>query len=62
MAFRLMSLFSRIFRSKTPTLLCAICSRPVPVETSKTDSDGKPVHEDCYFEKIKLKRIRDGYV
>lgn len=27
----------------------------------KTDSDGQPVHEECYFQEIKLKRMRNGY-
>ena len=26
-----------------------ICNKPVPIETAKTDSDGKAIHEDCYF-------------
>jgi len=62
MASSLKSLWARLFRSKTsPTLECAICHKPVPVEASKTDSDGRAVHEDCYFQQIKLKRIRNGY-
>jgi hypothetical protein len=54
------SRFSRLFK-RFPSLPCPICNRPVPLETAKTDSDGKAVHEDCYFIKIKLKRIKDGY-
>ena len=27
---------------------CSICAALVPLETSKTDEDGKAVHEDCY--------------
>lgn len=61
MAPRLLSLVSRIFQPKPPTLLCAICSQPVVIERAKADADGQAVHEDCYFQKIKLKRIRDGY-
>ena len=55
-----LSRFSRLFK-KAPSLRCAIFNKPVPLETAKTDSDGKAVHEDCYFIKIKLKRIKDGY-
>jgi hypothetical protein len=31
------------------------------IETAKTNADGQPVHEECYFQKIIQKRIRDGY-
>jgi hypothetical protein len=42
-------------------LLCRICGKPVPVETSKTDRDGKAIHEDCYV-KVTLERVsRDRY-
>jgi len=61
MPFRLASLLPRIFRPKPPTLLCAICNKPVPIETSQTDEDGQAVHEHCYLEKLRWKRIRDGY-
>jgi hypothetical protein len=61
MSFRLAFLLPRIFRPKPPTLLCTMCKRPVSIETSKTDEDGQPVHEHCYFEKLRWKRIRDGY-
>ncbi len=36
---------------------CAICNEPVELETSKTDENGKAVHEDCYARKIRLKEI-----
>jgi uncharacterized Zn finger protein (UPF0148 family) len=54
---------SRLFRlfKNTPSVVCPICNEPVLLETAKTDSDGKAVHEDCYFHKVKLKRIKDGY-
>ena len=35
------------------TVACAICSRPVSLEAAKTDDHGKPVHEDCYADKMK---------
>jgi hypothetical protein len=61
MPFRLVSLLPRIFRPRPPTLLCTICNNPVPIETSRTDEYGQPVHEHCYLEKLRWKRIRDGY-
>jgi len=33
-------------------LTCSICHRPVSVETSKTDENGNPVHEDCYVQRV----------
>jgi hypothetical protein len=32
---------------------CAICDKPVPLETAKSDEDGRPVHEQCYVLKLK---------
>jgi len=31
--------------------LCAICGKPVVLETSNTDSNGEAVHEECYARK-----------
>lgn len=31
-----------------PILRCRICSKPVPVETAKTDDYGQAIHEVCY--------------
>jgi hypothetical protein len=36
---------------------CSICAAPVPLETSRTDEDGKAVHEDCYVRKT-ISRFR----
>jgi hypothetical protein len=33
-------------------LICSICKEPVGIEASKTDEDGKPVHEDCYVRRL----------
>jgi hypothetical protein len=60
MTMPLVSRFSRLFR-KAPRLPCPICKEPVRLEDAKTDADGKAVHEECYFQQVKLKRIRDGY-
>lgn len=38
--------------SNTSSLLCRICNQPVPIETARTDSDGKAVHGDCYVHEI----------
>jgi hypothetical protein len=35
---------------------CALCDKPVPLDTSKTDENGKAVHEECYLLKMRLKR------
>ena len=43
-------------------LLCRICGKPVAVETSKTDEDGRAIHEDCYVLKVKLEQAsKDGH-
>jgi hypothetical protein len=37
---------------------CSICNEPVELATSKTDEDGKAVHEDCYVRRMmRLKEI-----
>ncbi|HKI25638.1 MAG TPA: hypothetical protein VKA07_04890 [Candidatus Sulfotelmatobacter sp.] len=35
-----------------PAVLCAICGKPILLEESKVNEDGKPVHEACYVAKI----------
>jgi hypothetical protein len=39
---------------------CAVCNRPVQLETSKTDENGKAVHGECYVLKVKLIRATTG--
>lgn len=34
---------------------CAICNESVELETTKIDERGKPVHEECYLQKVILK-------
>jgi hypothetical protein len=35
--------------SSQPTIFnCAICHRPVSLETAKTDDKGKVIHTECY--------------
>ncbi len=33
--------------------MCSACREPVPLETAKTDEDGRAIHEECYWEKVK---------
>jgi hypothetical protein len=33
--------------------VCPICNEVVELETSKTDGNGKAIHEDCYTMKTK---------
>jgi len=35
---------------------CILCDNPVPLASSKTDEDGKAVHEECYLLRMRLKR------
>jgi len=37
--------------------VCAICRKPLPLETAKTDERGQIVHEECYLLKMKVKVI-----
>ena len=39
---------------------CRICHNLVAVETAKTDSDGRAVHQDCYFNEINQKLSSTG--
>lgn len=29
--------------------ICPLCNEPVELETTKTNEDGKAVHEECYI-------------
>jgi len=35
--------------------ICSICNLPVPLNSAKTDEDGKAVHEDCYLTKLGIR-------
>jgi hypothetical protein len=35
---------------------CILCDNPVPLRSSKTDEEGKAVHEECYLLRMRLKR------
>jgi hypothetical protein len=32
--------------------LCPVCNKPVDLRNCNTDSDGRAVHEDCYFFRV----------
>jgi hypothetical protein len=35
------------------TVTCVICNKPVSLETTRTDEDGQPVHEECYVLRVR---------
>ena len=43
------------------SLICRICTEPVPLETSNTDEKGSAVHEECYVRKT-ISNFRTGNV
>ena len=32
--------------------MCAMCGKPIMLESAKTDERGNPVHEACYLQKV----------
>jgi hypothetical protein len=34
-------------------VFCSVCNEQISLETSKTDENGKAVHEECYFMVLK---------
>jgi len=46
--------FSFLHRWKEPTTQCCICGCSVTLELSKTDEEGKAVHEFCYVRRTLL--------
>lgn len=34
------------------SFLCSICFKSISLEDCKVDEDGRPVHENCYAEKV----------
>jgi len=36
-----------------PLIRCAICGKPILLEQSKVNEDGKAVHEECYVAKMR---------
>jgi hypothetical protein len=41
-------------------LTCAICHKPIALEESRVTEDGKPVHEGCYYQKIKARKEQES--
>jgi hypothetical protein len=42
---------------------CALCNKPVQLETCKTDECGKAIHQECYIGKVtRLKRLNHAIV
>ena len=40
---------------------CAICGKPIALETAKTNGEGKAIHEECYALQLKLESAKqDG--
>jgi hypothetical protein len=39
------------------SIVCSICAIPLPLETSRTDEQGRGVHEECYVRKT-ISRFR----
>jgi hypothetical protein len=44
--------------SESSLIRCSLCQMPVSVESSKTDENGKAVHEECYLLTLRLKQAR----
>jgi hypothetical protein len=54
----LLSKFRDGFRTAfMSTPLCPICDKPLELETSKTDENGRAVHEHCYIQQLLASRI-----
>ena len=34
--------------------LCSICFKPIRLENYKIDEDGRPIHEQCYLDKMRF--------
>lgn len=43
------------FNFKSETVRCLICNQPLKLETANSDEYGRPVHEECYVLKTRLK-------
>jgi len=47
---------TRLGRNAVALTPCILCNNPVPLGSSKTNEDGKAVHEECYLLRMRLKR------
>jgi hypothetical protein len=41
-----------------PFVVCSLCHKSVELESSKTDEQGKAVHEECYVEDLAKRLAR----
>jgi hypothetical protein len=40
---------------------CQLCEKPVPLEIARINELGKPVHEECYLQAIRIaKPMKSG--
>ena len=40
---------------------CQLCEKPVPLESARINELGKPVHEECYLQVIRIpKPVKSG--
>ena len=48
---------SVVLPASRTTFLCAICEQPIPLEDSKVNEEGRPIHEECYVAKLRLGEV-----
>jgi hypothetical protein len=53
---RLKQADTRLGRNALALTPCILCNNPVPLGSSKTNEDGKAVHEECYLLRMRLQR------
>jgi hypothetical protein len=46
----------KLASSESALVRCALCQMPVPLESVKTDENGKAVHEECYLLRLRLEQ------
>jgi hypothetical protein len=42
------------------TSLCPLCDKPLELETSRTDENGRAVHEHCYIQQLLASRVESS--
>lgn len=56
MAFPLLVIDAVMAFPESPLFLCCLCGDAVDLRTAKTDEYGKAIHEDCYVQRMRMKR------
>lgn len=46
----------QVVRETSERQRCILCDNPVLLSSSKTDENGKAVHEECYLLRMRLRR------